>query len=119
MVPIMEGLVTDSGYEEAAVNIPNNGLIEDLPNWLVVEVPAIVSAQGISGIKTPIPKGFQGLLTNQIGVHNMTAEAVLNASKDAVIQALMVDPVVTTAAQLPQLVDHMIAEQSPWLDYLG
>jgi len=28
-------------------------------------------------------------------------------------------PVVTTAAQLPQLVDHMIAEQSPWLDYLG
>ena len=118
VVPIMEGLVTDSGYEEAAVNIPNNGLIEDLPNWLVVEVPAIVNAQGVSGIKTPIPKGFQGLLTNQIGVHNMTAEAVLNASKDAAIQALMVDPVVTTAAQLPQLVDHMIAEQSPWLDYL-
>jgi alpha-galactosidase len=49
----------------------------------------------------------------------MTAEAVLNASKDAAIQALMVDPVVTTAAQLPQFVDHMIAEQSPWLDYLG
>ena len=119
VVPIMEGLVTDSGYEEAAVNIPNNGLIEDLPNWLVVEVPAVVSAQGISGIKTKIPAGFQGLLTNQIGVHNMTAEAVLNGSKDAVIQALMVDPVVTTSAQLPQLVDHMIAEQSPWLDYLG
>ncbi|MFL2785150.1 MAG: hypothetical protein ACJZ87_01575 [Paracoccaceae bacterium] len=118
VVPIMEGLVTDSGYEEAAVNIPNNGLIEDLPDWLVVEVPAIVNAQGVSGIKTPIPKGFQGLLTNQIGVHNMTAEAVLGGRKDAVIQALMVDPVVTTAAQLPQLVDHMIAEQSPWLDYL-
>lgn len=118
VVPIMEGLVTDSGYEEAAVNIPNNGLIKDLPNWMVVEVPAVVSAQGISGIKTPIPKGFQGLLTNQIGVHNMTAEAVLSGRKDAVIQALMVDPVVTTAAQLPQLVDHMIAEQSPWLDYL-
>ena len=48
----------------------------------------------------------------------MTAEAVLSESKEAVIQALMVDPVVTTAAQLPQLVDHMIAEQSPWLDYL-
>ena len=118
VVPIMDGLVTDSGYEEAAVNIPNNGLIEDLPDWLVVEVPAVVSAQGISGIKTKIPLGFQGLLTNQIGVHNMTAEAVLGGSKDAVIQALMVDPLVTTAAQLPQLVDHMIAEQSPWLDYI-
>ena len=85
---------------------------------MVVEVPAVVSAQGISGIKTFIPNGFQGLLTNQIGVHNMTAESVLSGRKDAVIQALMVDPVVTTATQLPQLVDHMIAEQSPWLDYL-
>ena len=118
VVPIIEGLLADSSYEEAAVNIPNNGLINDLPDWLVVEVPAIINAQGITGIKTQIPVSFQGLLTNQIGVHNMTAEAVLNGCKDAVIQALMVDPAVTTSVQLPQLVDHMIDEQRPWLDYL-
>jgi alpha-galactosidase len=48
----------------------------------------------------------------------MTAEAILNQSRDLVIQALLVDPIVTVSKGIPELVDHMIAEQSPWLDYL-
>ena len=58
------------------------------------------------------------LLTNQIGIHDMTAEAILNKSRDLVVQALLVDPVVTVSKGIPDLVDNMIAEQSPWLDYL-
>jgi alpha-galactosidase len=42
VVPIMEGIITNSGYFEEAVNVPNNGLIADLPDWIVVEVPAIM-----------------------------------------------------------------------------
>ena len=52
-------------------------------------------------------------------MHNLTAEAVLQKSRDLVIQALLVDPVVTISKGLPALVDHMIAEQRPWLDYLA
>ena len=33
------------------VNIPNNGLIEDIPDDVVVEVPAIVNKTGIRGIQ--------------------------------------------------------------------
>ena len=43
---------------------------------------------------------------------------ILNKSRDLVVQALLVDPVVTVAKRIPDLVDNMIAEQSPWLDYL-
>ena len=32
VVPIMEGILTNSGYEEAAVNIPNTGFIQGLPD---------------------------------------------------------------------------------------
>lgn len=118
VVPIVEGILTDSGYEEAAVNIPNNGYIKDLPDWIVVEVPADVTAKGIQGIEMNLPKGIKGLLTNQIGIHDMTAEAILNQSRDFVVQAMLVDPVVTVSKGIPDLVDNMIAEQSPWLDYL-
>lgn len=118
VVPVMEGLLTDSGYEEAAVNIPNAGYIADLPDWLAVEVPAKISAAGVKGMKLDVPAGIRGLLANQIGVHNLTAEAVLGQSRDLAIQALLVDPVVTVSRGIPGLVDHMIAEQSPWLDYL-
>ena len=118
VVPIMEGMVTDTAYEEAAVNIPNAGFIADLPEWIAVEVPAMVDVRGVHGIAVDVPAGVRGLLTNQVGVHNMTAEAILQKDKDLVVQALLVDPVVTVSKGIPQLVDHMIAEQSPWLDYL-
>lgn len=118
VVPIMEGLVTGKAYEEAAINIPNAGYIEDLPSWIAVEVPAIVDATGVQGIKVDIPAGIRGLLSNQVGIHNLTAEAILRKSKDLVVQALLVDPVVTVSKGIPELVDHMIAEQRPWLDYL-
>lgn len=118
VVPIMEGLLTGKAYEEAAVNIPNAGFIRDLPDWLVVEVPAMVDAQGVHGISVDVPAGIRGLLTNQIGIHDLTAEAVLQKKKDFVAQALLVDPVVSVSNGVPELLDHMIAEQRPWLDYL-
>ena len=118
IVPIIEGILTDNQYEEAAVNIPNNGYIRNLPDWIVVEVPAVVDGTGIHGVSTDLPVGMRALLTNQIGIHDLTAEAVLGKSKDLVIQALLADPVVTSAKGIPELVELMIAEQQPWLNYL-
>ena len=118
MVPIMESMITGCEYEEAAVNIPNAGLLRNLPDWLVVEVPALVGSGGLQGISVDLPRGVLGLLTNQIGIHDLTASAVLEGSRDQVIQALLVDPVATGVSKVPALVDHMIAEQRPWLDYL-
>ncbi len=118
VVPIMEAILTGNRYEEAAVNIPNKGFIKNLPEWLVVEVPAYIDADGVHGIAVDVPVGIRGLLANQVGIHDMTAEAILQKSKDYAIQALLVDPVVTVSKGIPELVDHMICEQSPWLDYL-
>ncbi|MEB6337746.1 family 4 glycosyl hydrolase [Serratia rhizosphaerae] len=118
VVPIMEGMLTDAGYEEAAVNIPNRGFIKQLPAFIAVEVPAIVDKKGIHGIKVEMPAGIGGLLSNQIAVHDLTAEAVINGSRDLVIQALLVDSVNDKCRAIPELVDLMIARQSPWLDYL-
>ncbi|MFY0617078.1 hypothetical protein [Shimia sp.] len=118
VVPIMEALLGAPTYEEAAVNIPNKGYIANLPDWIAVEVPATIDTNGLHGIAVEIPAGVRGLLSNQIGIHDMTAEAILAGSRDLVVQALLVDPVVTKSKGIPALVDHMIAEQSPWLDYL-
>ncbi|HDJ1464039.1 TPA: alpha-glucosidase, partial [Serratia rubidaea] len=105
VVPIMEGMLTDAGYEEAAVNIPNRGFIKQLPEFIAVEVPAIVDKKGIHGIKVEMPAGIGGLLSNQIAVHDLTAEAVINGSRDLVIQALLVDSVNDKCRAIPELVD--------------
>jgi len=119
VVPVMEGIVSNSGYEESAVNILNKGLIPSLPDDIAVEVPGKVYKDRIEGVAFPdYPKGFAALLRNYCGVYDMTAEAILNQSRDLLIQTLMVNPVIQEVRRLPEMVDVMIDRQRPWLDYL-
>ncbi|OQY32495.1 MAG: alpha-glucosidase [Spirochaetaceae bacterium 4572_59] len=118
-VPIAEGMIDDSGYLEAAVNIPNNGLIADLPDWIAVEVPGYVGKNGIEGRRLEnVPKGYAALLRNYCGAYDLLAEAVLTGKKEYAIQSLLANPVVNRATPLKEMVNRMIDRQSPWLDYL-
>lgn len=119
IIPIMEGILTDAGYEEAAVNIANNGLIENLPDWIVVEVPAIVDKNGVHGVPLgTIPRGFAGLLMNQVAIHDLTAEAIIHKSRALALQALLVDPVAGHINQMEEMLDTMIEYQEKYLSYL-
>jgi alpha-galactosidase len=119
VVPIIEGILTDAGYEEPAVNIANYGLIKNLPDWIAVEVPAIVDKNGLHGVSLgELPRGFGGLLLNQAAVHDLTAEAVIHKSKAAALQALLVDPVVNKVHHMEEMLDTMISYQEKWLGYL-
>jgi alpha-galactosidase len=119
MVPIIEGILTDSGQEEMAVNLPNAGYIDDLPEWIAVEVPATVDGDGVHGVPLGrLPSGFAGLLYNQVAIHDMTAEAVLTGSKEVVLQALLVDPIVHSYHAAEQTLDTILELQTPYLDYI-
>lgn len=120
VVPIVEGILSDSGYEEAAVNVPNAGLIANLPLDIVVEVPAIVRKAGVSGVVLgKLPPGIAGLLQNQIAVHELTAQAVLNRSRELALQALLVDPVVDSVRAAEQTLATMLELQPRHLGYLS
>jgi len=55
---IIEGLALNK-EGKFQVNIPNNGLIDDIPDNVVVEVPAIVNKTGIRGIRVgKLPKNL-------------------------------------------------------------
>lgn len=116
---IMEGILKDSNYEEEAVNILNEGLIEDLPNWIAVEVPAKINKNGINGIKlNNVPKGYLALLRNYTGVYDLTAEAVIHRKKEFAIQAILANPVVNVCKNIEEMIDRMTDMQKPYLDYL-
>ena len=120
VVPIIEGIIDDIGYTEEAVNLPNDGLIAELPEFVVVEVPGVVDRDGIHGqTLPPLPKGYAALLRNYTGVYDLTAEAVIQKSKKAAVQALLVNPVVSKATGINELVDLMISLQPEWLGYLA
>ena len=119
VVPIIEGILSDSEYEEPAINIPNNGYIECLPKNIVVEVPGIINKSGISGICfKEYPAAFGSLLNLQSGVIQMTTDAVLNSSKHSAYLALLADPVVNDSHQAERLLNNMLKTQSKFLEYL-
>jgi alpha-galactosidase len=118
-VPVVEGIVSDSGYEEPAVNVPNEGLIAGLPRDLVVEVPGRVDARGVTGVPLPeYPRGILGLLANQAAVHDLTAEAVLQRSRALALQALLADPVVDSLRAAERTLEAVLEAQAEHLGYL-
>jgi alpha-galactosidase len=119
MVKIAEAMLTDEGYEEAAVNVPNCGLLDCLPEFMVVEVPGWVDAKGVGGIRLEsMPRGFAGLLTNQVAIHDLCAQAIIDGSKDLVLQALLVDPIVDKVRAAEELIERMLVLQPEYLGYL-
>ena len=119
IVPIIEGIINNLNYEEAAVNLPNKGYIEYLPENIVVEVPGIVNKNSVSGVKIKnYPTDFASLLMNQTSVMRLTAEAILEKSKTKALKALLADPVVDNAVAAEKLLNNMIETQKKHLGYL-
>lgn len=120
VIPIIDGILSNAAFEEQAVNLPNDGLIEQLPSFIAVEVPAKIDANGIHGrsIGDKIPAGFAAMLQNQVAIHRMTAETVLTRSRAVALQALLADPIVDKADAAEKMLDYMLGLQEKYLGYL-
>ncbi|MEL6823919.1 MAG: alpha-glucosidase, partial [Calditrichota bacterium] len=120
VVPIMDGILTDAGFIEGAVNIPNDGLIDDFPSFVAVEVPAKIDSSGVTGIPTGhlMPPGLMGLFYNQVAIHRLTAETVLTGSKEMALQALLSDPMITEVDKTIEMLDQMLEIQQKYLGYI-
>lgn len=78
---------------EIHVNTVNRGLIANLPEGAVVEVPAAVSKNGIEPIAVgAIPPQGAALNRTYLSVAELTVQAALTGSRDLVKQAVLTDP---------------------------
>ena len=108
-IPIIEGILTNSNHKEESVNLPNEGVITNIPQDLVVEVPAIINKDGLHGLKIgEYPKGLAALLRNQASVQDLVVEAVISESKEIAFQALLLDPTIESATKAEEIFDEMM-----------
>jgi alpha-galactosidase len=95
---IMEAIETDKAIKING-NVMNTGLITNLPQNAVVEVPSLVDRNGVQGCFVGnLPEQCAALNRTNINVQLMTLEAIRTLKKDAVYQAAYLDP--HTAAEL-------------------
>ena len=91
-IPIIEAIVEDSNSYEMAVNIPNEGIIENLPQDLVIECSGTVNKDGIKGLKLgKIPKNIASILRIEASIQDLCVEAIIEESKDLALACLATD----------------------------
>jgi alpha-galactosidase/6-phospho-beta-glucosidase family protein len=116
-IPIIEGIKTNSNHEEMSVNLPNDDVITNIPQDLVVECPAIVTKNGLKAIKLgDFPKGLAALLRNQASVRDLLVEAVIKESKEIAFQALLLDPTIHDASKAEEMFEEMVKANKDYIN---
>ena len=96
--------------------VPNFGVIPNLPIGTAVEVPIVVDAAGVHPVSLgPLPEGAAKLLTMQANVQNLAVEAAVHGSKELALQALLLDPVVSSTSAAKGLLDELWAINAPYI----
>jgi len=115
-IPIIDALLHDLNQHELSANIVNDGCISNLPDYAIVEVPAMVTARGVQGIHVgPLPGGLAAMMRNQIDIIELVVEAGVNGDRKAAMQALLLDPVVHSYAQAEHMLDELLAVHKKYL----
>ena len=85
-------------------NVRNNGVIENLPQDAVVEVPCLVDKNGIQPTWIgELPSHLAAINKKQIEVQRLAVEAVQTQDPEKVFQAMAMDPLTGMSATLDEI----------------
>lgn len=100
-------------------NVPNRGLIPNLPDGCCVEVACLVDGSGIQPTTVlDYPAQLAALNRTCINVQELIVEASLTGSVEAIHYAVQLDPLtgaVCTLPQIRQMTSELFAAQRRWL----
>ena len=115
---IMEAMETDTPTVIYG-NVPNTGLIDNLPQDGVVEVACLVDRKGIQPTHFgPLPTQLAILDAQHMAFHDLAATAVLEQDREAAVHALMVDPLTAAVCSLEEIramFDEMVEAEKEYL----
>jgi alpha-galactosidase len=102
-------------------NVPNTGIISNLPQGCSVEVPCLVDGNGVQPTHIgAIPPHLAALMQTNTNVQALTVEAALSCKREHIYHAAMLDPHTAAELSLDQiwaLVDDLIAAHGDWLPH--
>ncbi|HXV43395.1 MAG TPA: alpha-glucosidase/alpha-galactosidase, partial [Anaerolineae bacterium] len=100
-------------------NVPNTGLIDNLPQNGVVEVACLVDKKGIQPTYFgALPTHLANLDQQHMAFHDLVATAILEQDREAAVHALMVDPLTAAVCSLVEIramFDELVKAQRDYL----
>ncbi|NLW51261.1 MAG: alpha-galactosidase [Candidatus Brocadiaceae bacterium] len=87
-------------------NVPNTGIIPNLPEGACVEVPVVANRRGINAFHVgPLPPQCAALNNISIAVEEMAVEAALTGDPTLLYQAICYDPLTAAVLSLAEIKD--------------
>jgi alpha-galactosidase len=115
-IPIIEAIMSNNRIYDPSVNIPNDGLIRNLPKDLVIETPAWIDGDGIHGIPLgELPRNIAGLLRIEATIQDLCVDAILKKSKALAINCLSIDTKVGSIEIAEKIFDELYNLQKEYL----
>jgi len=117
VVDVIEALLTGTPID-LPLNVPNAGQCPDLPPDVVVESICTVDSSGIRGRDRAVaPPALAALLRRVSAAQELTVDAAVSGSRDALLAALFTDPLASALdhARLVELTDAIVDATAPWL----
>jgi len=115
---IIESLETGRVYR-GHFNVVNNGVISNLPDDAIVEVPGYVDGNGINiPAVGDLPLGPAAICLSSINVQRLAVEAAVHGDIFLLRQAMMLDPLVGAVcdtSEICQMTDEMLVACEEWL----
>ncbi len=127
LAPSEEGVVeiigSLLGIEEPArhiVNIPNAGLVDNLPAEMIVELPAYVSSGVLRGLKVgPLPQPIAQLLATRAVQQELLIDAALFGDRRIALQGLLLDAQIVSLDIAHSILEESLAANAEWLPLFG
>ncbi len=115
---IIEALETGRIYR-GHFNVMNDGILTNLPDDCVIEVPGYVDRNGVNIPKIgDLPIGCAAVCNASISVQRLAVEAAVHGDVMLLKQAMMMDPLVGAVCATPeisQMTDEMLVAEAEWL----
>jgi 6-phospho-beta-glucosidase len=118
-VALLASLVNDTG-DTQVVNVRNAGTLPFLDDDAVIEVNAVVGADGAApAAVAPLAPVMRGLVAHVSAYEELAVDAALRGGRDRVAATLLAHPLVGQYDLAGQLADRLIAENAPFLSWAG
>jgi 6-phospho-beta-glucosidase len=116
-VALASSLLNNTG-DVQVVNTVNNGTLPFLPDDAVIEVPAVVGADGARPVSVrPVEPLYSGLISHVTAYEQLALDAAVRGGAERVFNALLAHPLVGQISLARQLTDRLLAHNAAYLPW--
>ena len=114
-VRLMNSIYNDS-RDIQTLNVPNNGVLDFLPDEACIEVNCIVTKHGMLPLPiSAVPTAIKGLILAVKTYEQLAVEAAVTGNRDTALLALAHHPLVSSVNSAEQLLEEMLLTNKKYL----